>query len=53
MLNTVIGVIAEKRPLLYIGLPGFVSLRLLLYIIYCITSTYKFNLGCRFNFYLC
>ena len=25
VLNTVIGLIAEKRPLLYIGLPGFIS----------------------------
>lgn len=25
MLNSVIGLIAEKRPLLYIGLPGFIS----------------------------
>ena len=25
MLNAVIGLIAEKRPLLYIGLPGFIS----------------------------
>ena len=25
MLNSLIGLIAEKRPLLYIGLPGFVT----------------------------
>ena len=25
MLNSVIGLIAEKRPLLYIGLPGFIT----------------------------
>ncbi|RCV66018.1 hypothetical protein C5S53_00910 [Methanophagales archaeon] len=25
VLNTVIGLVAEKRPLLYIGLPGFIT----------------------------
>ena len=25
MLNSVIGLIAEKRPLLYVGLPGFIT----------------------------